>query len=251
MSQKNVQVNLTHSFLSEIPNKVPINEAINSPLFQHSLNEELFKSNTVLVDSPPSFVPSTLNTESSSSDLESVNYSVKPDENGLEKFITMSMQLKHSNIRLNDDISNQIAKIVSENVRKETTELRDKLESVLICSHYPNILRQMICELKEKAIEDDLKVNFDEIDDFEDYNRVYKENCKKMYSTYKNSESNHYYKILFTYPLDRFNICLHKRLNLKDEDQLKSAVEYEQGSVIDNNKLMILFDKWKIIKNKK
>lgn len=268
-SEKEIEVNLTQSFKVKVKSDTQISNAINDDSFLLALHEKT-PFNRQLSDNP-TFRPENLQENDLTNDLEKVNYSMRETSNQSTSpimsissgLISLGFELKKGSNNFNE----QFSSIVAKEVKKETTQLNEKLdlanaslalinqrlECVSSQPHSPKIIRQLIKELRIRAINSEYKIQLKEDDpiyanNYYLFESKYNNYCGEMFKKYKDDTTNHFLKLLFTFKLSGLNSLMHESTANYTIEEVKEEVERYLLVPIEEaptHPLAKFFEKWK------
>lgn len=266
-SEKEIEVNLTQSFKVKVKSDAQISNVINEDLFQVTLHDKT-PFNRQLSDNP-TFKPENVQENDLTNDLEKVNYSMRETSNQLTSpimsissgLINLGFEIRKNGHNFNE----QFSAIVAKEIKKETTQLNEKLDLVnqkldmvsqkleFVCRlcdwHSPKIIRQLIKELRIRAINSEYNIQLkeDNSNHFV-FESKYNNYCYEMFNKYKESTNNHFLRSLFTYRTSELNSLMHESTDNYTIEQMKEEIErFLQVPIgeVPNHPLVKFFEKWR------
>ena len=271
-TKQDVKVNLIQSYSIQVEPSIPIVDVINSDKFQYQLEAHV-PLNRQISDTP-TLVPTNLCENDNTDQLKEINYTMKQSEKQLNSsHVNVGLELLGIGFELkkgSDDFKTQLGSIVknafSEEIKavegkltSELTSIKEQLNSVLNQSHNPKIIRQMIKELKIRAINNEFagSPGFIELNannsTYNDNSRLFESKyidyCNQMFNKYQNTSTNtSYLNALFTYPMTKYNQLIHEDLSSYTIPMVQNAIEMSIDSSISdvpNHRLVKFFKKWR------
>ena len=269
-TKQDVKVNLIQSYSIQVEPSIPIVDVINSDKFQYQLEAHV-PLNRQISDTP-TLVPTNLCENDNTDQLKEINYTMKQSEKQLNSsHVNVGLELLGIGFELkkgSDDFKTQLGSIVknafSEEIKavegkltSELTSIKEQLNSVLNQPHNPKIIRQMIKELKIRAINNEFagSPGFIELNannsTYNDNSRLFESKyidyCNQMFNKYQNTSTNtSYLNALFTYPI--YNELIHEDLSSYTIPMVQNAIEMSIDSSISdvpNHRLVKFFKKWR------
>jgi hypothetical protein len=240
-SKKEIEVNLIQSFKVEVKSDTKISNVINDDSFQATLHDKT-PFNRQLSDNP-TFSPKHLEGNDLTNDLEKVNYSMREASNQpISPFMRISsglISLGFDFKKDSDNFNDQFSAIVAKEVKKETSQLSEKLDltnaslaliNQKLESHSPKIVRQLIKELRIRAINSEYKIQLKEDDpiyanNYDLFESKYSNYCDEMFKKYKDDTTNHFLRSLFTFKLSGLNSLMHESTANYTIEEVKEEVE--------------------------
>lgn len=264
------RVNLKQSVDIVVNGNLRLNELSSNNDFQNKLDEELDFRNLSIIptNSEPTFSPS-LDENNLVKNIDEITYQVQPN-NSVDKLSKSAKALKEYGIFMTDvtSVKEQIDKIINDSVGAKLVNLTnkvEKLESLLLQTESPIIIRELVKQLRIYEInkkfkdlnltKDNPKYILNGIFDYKAFNSDYQLFNEKMFETYKNPETNEkYLNKLFTYKIIDLNNALHPNINNCTNDQIKAAIEEIVADKIEDNpnhRLVCFYYKWLEITKRK